>query len=136
MTFIIIIAAFNVTGSLSMLILDKRKDIAILFSMGASTKMIKRIFMLEGVMISFIGAFTGLVLGFLICWAQMTFGIIRLGDADAFIIPYYPVKMEWLDFVAVFVTVLIIGLLSSWYPVRQISKKYLHNRVAEFAKGQ
>ena len=136
LTFIIIIAAFNVTGSLSMLILDKRKDIAILFSMGASTKMIKRIFMLEGVMISFIGAFTGLILGFLICWAQMTFGIIRLGDADAFIIPYYPVKMEWLDFAAVFVTVLIIGLLSSWYPVRQISKKYLHNRVAEFAKGQ
>lgn len=136
LTFIIIIAAFNVTGSLSMLILDKRKDIAILFSMGASTKMIKRIFMLEGIMISFIGAFMGLVLGFIVCWVQITFGVIQLGDANSFIVPYYPVKMEWIDFVAVLITVLLIGFLSAWYPVKQISKKYLHNRVAEFAKGQ
>ncbi len=136
LTFIIIIAAFNVTGSLSMLILDKRKDIAILFSMGASTKMIKRIFMAEGVMISLVGALSGLLLGFIVCYIQITFGLIRLGDANAFIVPYYPVKMELLDFIAVFFTVVLIGFLSSWYPVRQISRKYLHGRVAEFAKSQ
>jgi lipoprotein-releasing system permease protein len=136
LTFIIIIAAFNVTGSLSMLILDKRKDIAILFSMGASARLIKRIFLSEGIMISFLGASLGLILGFILCYIQMTFGLIRLGDANAFIVPYYPVEMQLLDFIAVFVTVIIIGVLSSWYPVRQISRKYLHGRVSEFAKTQ
>lgn len=136
LTFIIIIAAFNVTGSLSMLILDKRKDIAILFSMGASPKLIKRIFLMEGIMISFVGAVVGLFLGFILCYIQITFGLIRLGDANSFIVPYYPVKMQILDFLAVFVTVIFIGILSSWYPVRQISRKYLHGRVAEFAKTQ
>ena len=136
LTFILIIAAFNVIGSLSMLILDKRKDIAVLHSMGASKKLIKRIFMTEGLFVAFFGAVVGLLLGFLLCYLQIEFGLIRLGEADSFIVPYYPVKIQILDFVAVFFTVLIIGLLSAWFPVRQISKRYLDHRIADFTKSQ
>lgn len=136
LTFILIIAAFNVTGSLSMLVIDKRKDIAILHSMGASNKLIKRIFLAEGLLVSLSGAIAGLVIGFILCFIQIKFGLIRLGDANAFVVPYYPVKMMAGDFIAVFLTVFLIGLVSSWYPVRQISKKYLQQRIAEFTKSQ
>ena len=136
LTFILIIAAFNVIGSISMLILDKRKDIAILSSMGASQKLIKRIFLTEGMFVSLFGAVAGIVLGAALCFLQMQFGLIRLGEADAFIVPYYPVKMELMDFVAVFFTVLAIGVLSAWYPVKQISSKYLRQRVTDFTKNQ
>ncbi len=136
LTFILVIAAFNVIGSISMLILDKRKDIAILSGMGASEKLIRRIFLTEGMFVSLFGAIAGMVLGAVLCFLQLQFGMIRLGDADAFIVPYYPVKMELLDFVAVFFTVLIIGVLSAWYPVKQISSKYLRQRVVDFTKSQ
>lgn len=127
LTFIIIIATFNVVGSLYMLILDKRKDIAILFSMGADEKRIKRIFLTEGLMITLTGALIGLIIGFVLCAIQIKFGLIKLGsDADAFIIPWYPVKLIFMDFVAVFAIVFVIGLGAAWYPVRQISNKYLH----------
>jgi len=137
LTFILIIATFNVVGSLSMLILDKKKDIAILFSMGASAKLIKRIFLIEGLLISITGAIVGLIIGYILCAIQIKFGLIKLGsDASAFIIPYYPVEMKMLDFIAVFVTVFLIGLASAWYPVKQISRKYLHQRVSDFTKNQ
>jgi len=126
LTFILLIATFNVIGSLSMLILDKKKDIAILRSMGASNLLIRKIFLLEGSLISLIGAIGGLVLGSLVCIVQMQFGIIRLGDAEgAFVVNTYPVVMQWADFVYVFLTVSIIGLIAAWIPSRQISKKYL-----------
>ncbi len=136
LTFILIIAAFNVIGSLSMLILDKRKDIAVLFSLGADSKTIKRIFLMEGMLVSLTGALAGLLLGFVLCWAQQTFGLVKLGDANAFIVPYYPVKMILSDFILVFLTVFLIGLISAWYPVRQISRKYLKQRVSEFTRNQ
>jgi lipoprotein-releasing system permease protein len=136
LTFILIIAAFNVIGSISMLILDKRKDIAILSSMGASEKLIKRIFLTEGMFVSLFGALSGILLGAILCFLQLEFGLIRLGDANAFIVPYYPVKMELLDFVAVFFTVIAIGVLSAWYPVKQISSRYLHQRVTDFTRNQ
>ena len=136
LTFIIIIAAFNVIGSLSMLILDKRKDIAILFSLGTDNKTIKKIFWLEGMLVSLTGAVAGLSLGFILCFVQQTFGLIKLGDANAFIIPYYPVKMMVMDFLLVFLTVFLIGLISAWYPVKQISAKYLKQRVSEFTRSQ
>lgn len=134
LTFILIIAVFNVVGSLSLLILDKRKDIAVLYSMGASKRTIKRIFLNEGILISLTGAITGLVLGYLICIIQIKFGILQLGEANAFIVPYYPVKLRLLDFVAVFFTVFAIGLVAAWFPVRQISGKYLKDRFLEFTK--
>jgi lipoprotein-releasing system permease protein len=134
LTFILIIATFNVIGSLSMLILDKRKDIAILHGLGASGKLIKRIFLIEGMLISFTGAIAGMVLGYLLCFLQIRFGLIRLGDATSFIVPYYPVEIKLFDFTAVFITVLFIGFLAAWYPVRQISKNFLKRGVSEFAK--
>ncbi len=131
LTFILIIATFNVIGSLTMLILDKKKDIAILHSMGANNKTIKRIFLLEGLMISFIGGFGGLLLGGIVCWMQQTFGIISLGPADgSFVIEHYPVHMLAQDFAAVFITVIVIGFVAAWFPVRQISRKYLRQKLA------
>ncbi len=137
LTFILIIAAFNVVGSLSMLILDKRKDIAVIFSMGATGKRIKRIFLNEGLLITFIGSVSGLILGYLLCQIQMKFGLIKLGsEANAFIVPYYPVKVETLDILAVFGIVSLIGLVAAWYPVKQISSRYLQQRISDFLKSQ
>lgn len=136
LTFILIIAAFNVIGSISMLILDKAKDIAILSSMGASTTLIKRIFLTEGMFVSLFGAVSGMLLGAILCFVQMQFGLIRLGEADSFIVPFYPVKMDVVDFAAVFVTVITIGYLSAWYPVKRLSSKYLRQRLTDFTKNQ
>jgi lipoprotein-releasing system permease protein len=126
LTFILIIAAFNVIGSLSMLILDKKKDIQVLQSMGATNNLIKKIFLIEGSIVSILGAVSGLLLGVIICWTQMKFSIISLGDANgSFVVNAYPVQMQFIDFVTVFVTVCIIGIGAAWIPVQQISKKYL-----------
>lgn len=131
LTFILIIATFNVIGSLSMLILDKKKDIQVLQSMGANTRLIKKIFMFEGSMISVLGAIFGLLLGGLICWLQQQFGLISLGEANgSFVVNAYPVKMEILDFIYVFITVCFIGIIAAWIPVKQISKKYLEVKLS------
>ncbi|MFW5705848.1 MAG: FtsX-like permease family protein [Bacteroidota bacterium] len=130
LTFILIIATFNVIGSLTMLILDKKKDIAVLHSMGASNRLIRRIFMFEGIMISIGGALLGLLLGGIISWLQQTYGLIGLGGGSGtFVVDAYPVKIRVMDFLVVFATVIIIGLLAAWYPVRQISKKYLRQKL-------
>ena len=123
LTLILVIATFNVIGTLSMLILDKRKDIAVLQSMGADRKQIRRIFLLEGTLISFIGAVAGLALGALLCWLQMRFGLIRLGSEESsFVVSAYPVAMKAADFLLVFATVMVIGLLAAWYPAFNIRK--------------
>ncbi|MEN8224360.1 MAG: FtsX-like permease family protein [Bacteroidota bacterium] len=131
MAFILMIATFNVIGSLSMLIIDKQKDIAVLHSLGANYTLIRRIFLLEGLLISLSGAVAGLILGGLISWIQQEFGIIRLGQGDgAFIIDTYPVLVKKMDFLYVFITVFVISYLSAWLPVRRISKKYLEQKLA------
>lgn len=131
LSFVLFIATFNIIGSLSMLIIDKKKDIAVLQSMGADPPLIKRIFMAEGMLISLSGAILGLMLGGLVCWLQWQFGLVPLeGGSESFIIDAYPVEMQVTDFVYVFLTVFIIGLLAAWYPVRQISTKYLHQKLA------
>lgn len=130
LTFILIIATFNVIGSLTMLILDKKKDIAVLHSMGAGNRLIKRIFLFEGIMISIGGALLGLLLGGIISWLQQTYGLIGLGSGSGtFVVDAYPVRIKLLDFVVVFFTVFAIGLLAAWYPVKQISRKYLHQKL-------
>lgn len=126
LSFILLIATFNIIGSLSMLILDKRKDIGILRSMGASNKLIRHIFLMEGLMISLSGALLGLLLGGLVSWLQVEFGLIKLQAGSTFIIEAYPVEMQRMDFVYVFATVFLIGFAAAWFPVRQISKRYLH----------
>ncbi len=130
LTFILIVATFNMIGSLTMLIIDKKKDIAILSSMGANRKTIKRIFLLEGLMISFFGAVIGLAMGATLCYLQIEYGLISLGgDTGSFIVENYPVKLQWLDFIYVFLTVMLIGFLSALIPVRQISKKFTNLRI-------
>ncbi len=126
LAFILIIATFNIIGSLSLLILDKKKDIVVLQSMGANSDLIKRIFMIEGTLISLIGAISGLVLGSIICFLQQQFGFVKLGNGDgSFVIDSYPVLMLPQDFILIFFTVSIIGIIAAWIPVRQISSKYL-----------
>lgn len=125
LTFILIIASFNVVGSLSMLIIDKKKDILTLRNMGAGNRLIKRIFLVEGWLISIFGSITGLILGTVISWIQQRFGVIQLTGSGSFIIDAYPVQIEAFDIFLIWITVLIIGLLAARYPVQQISKKYL-----------
>ena len=125
LTFILIIACFNVIGSLSMLIIDKREDVVTLRNLGANDNQIVRIFLFEGRMISFFGAFIGVVLGLLLCWMQQEFGIIKLGSSGSFVVDAYPVSVEAMDVIVVFVTVLVVGFLSVWYPVRYLSKRLL-----------
>ena len=125
LTFILVIACFNVIGSLSMLIIDKREDVVTLRNLGADDGQIVRIFLFEGRMISFFGAFIGVVSGLLLCWIQQTFGLIRLGSSGSFVVDAYPVSVEAMDVIIVFVTVLLVGFLSVWYPVRYLSKRLL-----------
>ena len=127
LTFILIIASFNIIGSLSMLIIDKKKDILTLRNMGAGNRLIKRIFLVEGWLISIIGSISGLLLGTLISWIQERFGVIKLTQSGSFIIDAYPVQIEIFDIFLIWITVLFIGLLAARYPVQQISKKYLAN---------
>ena len=122
LVFILIVASFNVIGSLTMLIIDKKKDIAILKSMGATMQTIKNIFLLQGMLISAYGAIGGIFTGLIICFIQEKFGVIGLGSAGSFVIDAYPVKIMPLDIFYVLATVLFIGLLASLIASRNISK--------------
>ena len=124
LTLIIIIASFNIIGSLTMLIIEKERDIEILKSLGADNNLIRKIFIFEGWLISIIGTFSGLILGFLICWLQQRYGLIKL-NSESLIMQYYPVVMKLKDFIIVPFTVLLIGYWAAWYPVRFLTKKYL-----------
>ena len=128
LTFILAVACFNVIGSLSLIIIDKRDDVGTRRNLGASDRQITRIFLFEGRMISFFGAFAGIVLGLLLCWLQQTYGLISLGDSGAFVVDAYPVSVHATDVVLVFVTVLVVGFLSVWYPVQYLSKRLLDKR--------
>ena len=128
LSFILLIACFNVIGSLSMLIIDKRADVVTLRNLGANDETIKRIFLLEGCLISFMGALVGVVLGVALCLVQQGFGLISLGSGDsagAFVIDAYPVSVHIGDVVLVLCTVLLVGYLSVLYPVRYLSRKLL-----------
>ena len=123
LSFILLIASFNLIGSLTTLIIDKKNDIITLQNLGADNSLIRKIFLLNGWFISIIGAIIGLVLGSLIVFIQKEFGIIEF--PSNFIVRFYPVEMEITDFIFVLIIVLLIGFLTAWYPVRYISKKHL-----------
>lgn len=125
LTFILMIACFNVIGSLSMLIIDKRDDVVTLRNLGTSDRQIVRIFLFEGRMISLFGALAGVIFGLLLCWLQQEYGLISLGDSGSFVVDAYPVSVHASDVIIVFVTVLLVGFLSVWYPVRFLSKRLL-----------
>ncbi|MGN1263130.1 MAG: FtsX-like permease family protein, partial [Prevotella sp.] len=126
LTFILVVACFNIIGSISMLIIDKKNDVTTLRNLGADEKQITRIFLFEGRLISAIGAVVGIIVGLSLCWLQQTLGIVRLGKSSgSFIVDSYPVSVHPDDIVLIFVTVLVVGFISVWYPVRYFSKKLL-----------
>jgi lipoprotein-releasing system permease protein len=125
LTFILMVACFNVIGSLSMLILDKRDDVVTLRNLGANNRLIGRIFLFEGALISVCGALIGVAVGLGLCFAQQRYGLISLGDGGNFIVDAYPVSVHWMDVVVVIVTVVVVGFASVWYPVRYLTKRLL-----------
>jgi lipoprotein-releasing system permease protein len=125
LTFILVIASFNILGSLSLLIIDKKEDIAILRSMGATPQLIRKVFLYEGWLISIIGVTAGIILGVLVSAAQIYFELITLPGHGSFVITAYPVKIEIPDLILIAIVVLAIGFLVSLYPVRYISGKHL-----------
>ena len=126
LTFILAIACFNVIGSLSMLILDKREDVGTLRNLGADDRLIGRIFLFEGRLISLFGALSGIVLGLLLCYIQQRFGFISLGGGNgSFIVDAYPVSVHATDVILVFITVITVGFLSVWYPVHYLTRRLL-----------
>ena len=128
LTFILVVACFNIIGSLSMLIIDKKDDVVTLRNLGASDKVITRIFLFEGRLISALGAVLGIAVGLLLCWLQQTYGIVKLGSTSgSFVISSYPVSVHPEDILLIFVTVIAVGFLAVWYPVRYFSKRLLES---------
>ncbi len=122
LTLILIIAAFNMIGALTMLVLEKRKDISVLQSLGADKNLIKKIFLSEGLLLAITGAGTGIVLALIICFLQVKFKIIKL-VGDSFLIDYFPVKLVITDFILVTLTALIIAFGASWFPAKKASEQ-------------
>lgn len=129
LSFILLVATFNVIGTLSMIILEKRKDIAILNALGLSIKSLKKIFIYQGFIIISIGAFIGLIFGFFIAYIQQHFGLIKLGTNDSdFIVQYYPVLVKPFDIIIILITVLLIGTLASLIPSKRINAEFARLR--------
>lgn len=126
LTFILIVACFNIIGSISMLIIDKKNDVQTLRNLGASDRQISSIFMFEGRMITTIGAVVGILLGLALCLAQQEFGFVQMGnDSSSYIVSAYPVSVHYTDVLIVFVTVILVGWAAVWYPVRYMSRRLL-----------
>ncbi|MGL4805169.1 MAG: FtsX-like permease family protein [Bacteroidales bacterium] len=123
MSFILLIAAFNIIGSLSMLMIEKQSDMLTLRNLGASRELICKIFLLEGWLISGFGAVCGILIGVFICLIQQHFGLLTLGNSGMFIVDAYPVKLEFIDVFAVLIIVTVVGFITAWIPVRQLRKK-------------
>ncbi len=124
LSFIILIASFNIVSSLTMLIIDKKDDIGMLKNFGAPNRLIKRIFLYEGWLISIIGTILGIVFGLLLSFLQKEFGLIRFVGSS--LVDAYPVEILYFDVLMVFVTVVLIGYIAAWYPVRYITSKYFY----------
>ncbi len=122
LSFILVIATFNVIGSLTMLIIEKKKDISTLMFMGADKHLIRKIFMREGLMITLTGAATGLLLGLLVCWIQTTYKLVPF--SEGFIVDAYPVAVKPTDLSMIFAVVMAIGFFAAWYPVRVFTKRF------------
>lgn len=127
LTLILLIAAFNMICALTMLVLEKQKDISILQSMGASKNMILKIFLSEGLLLGTIGAVTGIIMALIICWLQVNFKLVKI-KGNSFLVDYFPVKLQWSDFILVAATVGIIAFMASWFPARKASKQLVELR--------
>lgn len=126
LSFILVIASFNIIGSLSMLIIDKQNDIETLRSLGANKTMIQRVFLIEGWLISLSGAIIGTILGVIVCFLQVTYGFVKISGGDNFLFSQFPVEIIFMDVLIVFVTVVVIGYLASRLPVRYLTRKFLN----------
>lgn len=123
LAFILFVAAFNIIGAIGMLVLEKQRDNAILYSLGASPSLIQRIFLYEGMAVSLIGGILGIILGVIVCWLQQTFHIIKLGGGDGYYtIPYYPVQMHFTDILLILLTILLINLITAILPAHALKK--------------
>ncbi len=122
LVFILFIACFNVIGSLSMLMIDKREDAKILHNLGADARQIQHIFLYEGWLISLLGAVAGIVLGLALCLLQQKYGLLKLGDGSTYVLSAYPVQVRGTDILLVLGIVLLLGFIAAWYPSRQINK--------------
>ena len=126
LTFILMVACFNIIGSISMLIIDKKNDVVTLRNLGANDKQIVRVFLFEGRMISAIGAVVGILFGLLLCWLQQQYGLVGLGrSSGSFVVDSYPVSVHPDDVVVVLFTVIAVGWIAVWYPVRYFAKRLL-----------
>ena len=125
LTFILLVACFNIIGSLSMLIIEKRDNMNTLRSFGADNKIISNIFVFEGVIVSFVGAVVGILLGLVLCLAQQEFGLMSTGGSGDFIMDSDPVRVMWSDVLVVFATVLVTGVVAVWLPVKILTKRYV-----------
>lgn len=126
LSFILVVACFNIIGSLSMLIIEKKKDVQTLRNLGATNRTLTRVFLFEGRMISALGAVVGILLGLLLCWLQQEFGLVPMGDSSGtFVVNAYPVSVHYSDVLVVFITVLAVGWAAAWYPVRYMSRRLL-----------
>jgi lipoprotein-releasing system permease protein len=121
-TLILLVASFNMVGALSMLVLEKKKDIQVLRAMGASKSLVMKIFIAEGLVLAGIGAIGGVLLALLLYYLQVNYKLVPL-QGDSFLIDYYPVKLVWRDFVLVVTTALGIGFLASWFPAYRASRQ-------------
>ena len=124
LTLILIIASFNIIGSLSMLMIDKKKDIQILSHLGATKRDLQKVFWLEGLLTTTIGALAGLLLGLGVCWAQLEWGLLQMGEGS-FVVNHYPVAIQLMDVIQILMTVLVIGALASWIPAKQLGKRVI-----------
>ena len=136
LTFILIVACFNIIGSLSMLIIDKREDVVTLRNLGANDRQISSIFLFEGRLIVAIGAIVGVALGLLLCWLQQRFGLVGMGGSSGmFVVNAYPVSVHYQDVLLVFFTVLVVGSVAVWYPVQHFSRRLLNTDKADTQQG-
>jgi lipoprotein-releasing system permease protein len=124
LAFILVIGTFNVIGSLTILIIEKKKDIGILANMGADRSLVRNIFMKEGFFITLIGACSGIFLGILVCLLQIQFKLVPF--SDGFMVDSFPVQLMWTDIAFIFITVMCIGFIAAWYPVRLFTRKYFN----------
>ena len=124
LTFILIIATFNIISSLSMLMIDKKNDIKTLSNLGATKRDLQQLFWLEGLLTTAIGCITGLLLGLGVCFAQLKLGLLQMGEGS-FVVNHYPVAVQAKDVIIVLITVILIGALASWIPVKQMGKRVI-----------
>jgi lipoprotein-releasing system permease protein len=118
LSLILAVASFNMIGALTMLVLEKQKDIQVLKAMGADNNLVQRIFLTEGLLLALMGAVLGFILAALLCWVQIRFHLIPL-QGGTFVVSYYPVKMQWQDFALVMVTVIVVAFAAAWFPARK-----------------